>query len=390
MTATAIPAVVALRPPVAARRLLTAYFAGMGALMAVWGARMPAVQAVAHLSTGQLSIVLLAAAVGMVAGLQAGGIWAHRHGPARLLTAPAVGLALVLVLLGQGRTLPELATLALLFGLVHGVLDVGANAAAVRCQDRYRRPIMSSLHCGYSAGALCGAALAALTAHLAHSVVFAVFGITAALAALVAAPATRNIADLGTETHQSHASTQPPATKHPRSLLWLLGGLAASSLLGEGAAADWAAVHVHDLGGQASIAAAAFAAYSAAMAAGRLIGDRLTSRYGPATVVRAGALLAAIGFGSSLMLDSVTAAIAGWTALGLGLSVTVPCLITAAGTGGPRAVAAVAATGYLGLLAGPAVIGALASWITLPAALALPAVLTVGIAATARRALESR
>lgn len=215
MTATAIPAVVALRPPVAARRLLTAYFAGMGALMAVWGARMPAVQAVAHLSTGQLSIVLLAAAVGMVAGLQAGGIWAHRHGPARLLTAPAVGLALVLVLLGQGRTLPELATLALLFGLVHGVLDVGANAAAVRCQDRYRRPIMSSLHCGYSAGALCGAALAALTAHLAHSVVFAVFGITAALAALVAAPATRNIADLGTETHQSHASTQPPPPSTP-------------------------------------------------------------------------------------------------------------------------------------------------------------------------------
>lgn len=55
------------------RVLLTGYFLGLGVVMAVWGARMPAVQHAAHLTTGGLSLVLLAAAVGMVAGLQAGG-----------------------------------------------------------------------------------------------------------------------------------------------------------------------------------------------------------------------------------------------------------------------------------------------------------------------------
>ncbi|MEU1095947.1 MFS transporter, partial [Streptomyces sp. NPDC005877] len=34
-------------PPRAARRLLTGFFIGLGVVMAVWGARMPAVQAAA-------------------------------------------------------------------------------------------------------------------------------------------------------------------------------------------------------------------------------------------------------------------------------------------------------------------------------------------------------
>lgn len=48
------------------RALLTGYFLGLGAIMAVWGARMPAVQQTAHLSTAELALVLLAAAIGMV------------------------------------------------------------------------------------------------------------------------------------------------------------------------------------------------------------------------------------------------------------------------------------------------------------------------------------
>jgi hypothetical protein len=48
----------------------------------------------------------------------------------------------------------------------------------------------------------------------------------------------------------------------------------------------------------------------------------------------------------------------------------------------------VAATGYLGLLVGPAVIGLLASLTTLPAALALPVLLAAVVAASSRRALE--
>jgi hypothetical protein len=70
--------------------------------------------------------------------------------------------------------------------------------------------------------------------------------------------------------------------------------------------------------------------------------------------------------------------------------VTIPSLFTAAGTGGPRAVAAVAVTGYLGLLAGPALVGALATVTTLSGALLLPVALAAVVAVLSHRALENR
>jgi hypothetical protein len=85
----------------------------------------------------------------------------------------------------------------------------------------------------------------------------------------------------------------------------------------------------------------------------------------------------------------VPLALAGWAVFGLGLSTTIPSLITAAGAGGPTAVATVSVTGYLGLLAGPALIGALASTTSLSTALLLPALLAATVAALAHRALEN-
>jgi MFS family permease len=377
---------------VSARRLLVAVFAVLGIVMAAWGARMPAVQSTANVGPGQLALALLAAAVGMVIGLQAGGRIAQRRGPASLLIAPTIAFGLSLAALGQCRSLLSLSLVAVVFGAAHGLLDVGANAAAVDCQKAAGRPIMVSLHASYSFGALAGAALTAVSTDLSHRVLFAIVGVSTAVAAIAAAPAVRSVAGLADATavgsQPSPTPEAPQGRALPRRSMWLLGGLAAACLLAEGAAADWSAVHLRGLGGSEAIAAAAYAVYSGAMATGRLFGDRLVARFGPATVVRAGAALAAVGLGAGTAAGSLPMALAGWTALGLGLSTAVPSLITAAGRGGPRAVGTVAATGYLGLLAGPAVIGLLASLTTLPAALALPVLLAAVVAAASRRALE--
>ncbi|MFI2204657.1 MFS transporter [Streptomyces sp. NPDC020192] len=372
------------------RRLLTGYFASLGIVMAVRGARMPAVQNTARLSTGGLALVLLAAALGMVAGLQTGGRLAH---PARfpvLLTGGAIALAVCLAALATCRSLESLLAMAFAFGAAHGVLDVAANASAVRCQNAHGRPIMAGLHASYSLGALAGAAVAALTAHIPHTVLFVTVGTVAVVAACASIRATRCLAASGLEPVRTPSTSSPTthgSVSRPR--LWLLGALAAATLLGEGAAADWAAVHAHSLGATAAVSAAAFALYSAAMAGGRLVGDRLTTRYGAPALVRAGAALAALGLAAGLAGSTIASALAGWAVFGLGLSVTIPSLITAAGTGGPRAVAAVSVTGYAGLLAGPAFIGALATVTSLPLALLLPALLAGAVAALSRKALEN-
>ncbi|MGX1127874.1 MFS family permease [Streptomyces glaucescens] len=355
--------------------------------MAVWGARMPAVQAAAQLGPGRLAMVLLAAAAGMVVGLRVGGRLAHQYGPARLLVGPAIIFGLSLALLGTCRSLTSLSLVAVVFGIGHGLLDVGANSAAVNLERAYQRRIMSSLHCAYSVGALTGAGLAAITAWAPYHVLFAAIGILTAMAAAAAIPSVRSAGHLDAPAQQPSAQ-RDDSPRLPLRTVWLLGFLAAACLLGEGAAADWSAVHLHTLRASEAIAAVAYAAYSAAMVTGRLFGDRLNARFGPTTVVRASAALAATGLGASLLIGSAPAALIGWMALGLGLSTAVPSLISAAGRGGPRAVGAVAATGYLGLLTGPAAIGALASLTSLPVALALPVLLAAVVALFAHRTLE--
>ncbi|MEU2252808.1 MFS transporter [Nocardia xishanensis] len=374
---------------VRSRGLLTGYFAGLGVVMAVWGTRIPAVQASAGLDTAGLAAVLLAAAVGMVAGLQIGGRLAESARLSQLLTGGAFGLAVSLALVGACRNPLALAAAALLFGAAHGVLDVAANAAAVRCQEAYGRPIMSGLHAAYSLGALGGAVLAAVTAHDSHTYIFGVTATVMIVATAAVAPITRCVgeptADLGPV--ETLTRSLPGLS---RSRVWLLGLLAAACLLGEGAAADWSAVHLGGLHASPAAGAAAYAGYSAAMAGGRLVGDRLIARFGAPRVVRTGAILASAGLVAGLSVADVPFALAGWAVFGLGLSVTIPSLFSAAGAGGPRAVATVAVTGYLGLLAGPALIGALASATTLPTALILPALLAAGVAVLSHRALENR
>ncbi|MGW5386181.1 MFS transporter [Nocardia sp. NPDC003963] len=372
------------------RGLLTGYFAALGVVMAVWGTRIPAVQEAAGLDTAGLAAVLLASAVGMVAGLRAGGLLAEPTRLPHLLSGGAICLAASLALLGTSRSAIVLATAALLFGAAHGVLDVGVNVAAVRCQQAYGRPIMSGLHAAYSLGALGGAVLAVLAAHCSHTYVFGVTAAAVIVAAVAVAPATRCIGSPAMIPDPVETTAREPRPELSRGRLWLLGLLAAGCLLGEGTAADWSAVHLTVLHASAATGAAAYAGYSAAMAAGRLAGDRLIAYFGAATVVRAGAIVSSIGLVTGLAVADVPFALAGWAAFGLGLSVTIPALISAAGAGGPRGIATVTVTGYLGLLAGPALIGALAAITSLPVALVLPALLAAGVAVLAPRALENK
>jgi hypothetical protein len=115
------------------------------------------------------------------------------------------------------------------------------------------------------------------------------------------------------------------------------------------------------------------------MAAGRLAGDRLIIRFGPSAVFSGGASVAGLGMAAGLVMSYPAAGFAGLALLGLGLSVTVPITISAAGRM-PRlptavAVSRVATMGYLGSFVGPAVIGVLAEGVGLTWALGLPVVL---------------
>ena len=123
--------------------------------------------------------------------------------------------------------------------------------------------------------------------------------------------------------HDPHG---PLAPARPRRALsrtgWLvlaLGILGLCGLVGEGAAGDWSAVYLHDN------------------------------------------LIAAAGLAGGLLSHSIAGALAGFAVLGAGLSCVVPQVFSAGGRADPvrpgRGLARVVGLGYLGLAAGPVVIG---------------------------------
>jgi MFS family permease len=160
-------------------------------------------------------------------------------------------------------------------------------------------------------------------------------------------------------------------------------------LLGEGAMADWSAVYLREgVGTGPGLGAAGYAAFSLAMAAGRLAGDGLAARLGSQRLVRLGGALAAMGLGLALVQGGLWATLAGFGLVGAGFSIVFPNLLSAAGRSRDQsagaAIAALSTVGYTGFMAGPPLIGFAAEWVSLRGALGLIVLCGAAIAGLAR------
>ena len=165
-----------------------------------------------------------------------------------------------------------MATLAV-YGAMAGLLDVSMNACGARLELGYERPIMSSLHAGYSIAGLAGAGIGGLSAWLGLSPL-PTFTVTAAAliaGGLLAGPRVvlpPVAAPAGSEPDRP----EDPPRRSPQQIsavIWLMGLVALGGQVGEGSAGDWSAVYLHvNLGTSAGVAAVALGVFSVTMAAG--------------------------------------------------------------------------------------------------------------------------
>jgi len=399
-----------------ARRAVVAFFVVLGIGNGVWLSRIPAIKQDLHLSDGLLGVALLASPAGLVLVAMLASRIVDRIGSRIPAVTAGVIVALMPIALGLAPTLAALMAALFVFGIAGGLLDVAMNSQAVRVERGYGRPLMTSFHACYSFGGLAGALLGGLFAWAGVGPVpnFAVAGVPLAITALVAGrgllteEAVRPAVDtqagesLAESTAAGPAAASQPAApaadpgagetvtrrSHWTLPLLVLGLLSFCSLLCEGAADGWTTVYLHDnLGASAGFAALGYAAFSVAMALGRLAGDRLALRFGAAALVRGCGLLAAVGLAGALLSPVPAGAVAGFAVFGAGLSCTFPQLLSAAGNADParpaNGIARVAGTGYAGMLSGPVLIGGLASVLGLSLALGLPVVLALLLAAGA-------
>jgi predicted MFS family arabinose efflux permease len=362
------------------RAAIATVFTLNGFVLGTWGARIPAIQDRLHVGPGGLAVALAGLAAGALIAMPLAGRLSSRHGSRTVVRAAllALGLGLLLPAVAPSVALLTAATFAL--GLANGSLDVSMNAQGIEVERAMGRPVLSTVHAGFSFGGLLGAGAGALAA--AAGVGAGPNFLAAGLLTVgVATVVVRHlIPDGPPPVGLAHADAPAPAAA--RTGRWRLRALAFCCLFAEGAAMDWSAVHLRSVGAGAAVAALAYAAFSVAMATGRLTGDRLNERWGPVTLARRGGLLATGAMAVSLATGVPIVSLLAYLALGAGLSVVIPLIFRAAAAGadaGP-ALAGVTTTGYLGLLSGPPAIGAVASATSVPTALLLVVVATTAVA----------
>ncbi|WP_261386874.1 MULTISPECIES: MFS transporter [unclassified Streptomyces] len=377
----------------AARVATFVYFVLNGTLVGMWVVQIPAIEDRVGISHATLGGFLVLLGVGAFIGMQVAGHLADRLGTRVVVPASGVLCSAALFLPGLPRDPWTLAGALLVFGFGNGCLDVSMNAHAVHVEKAYNRPVMSAFHATFSIGgviaALVGAGAAG--AGMSPAATLGAAGAVGIVTALVSArgllpstPATATTATTAREGVQAPAAKSPTAPRR----IWALAALALMIMLCEGAANDWSALHLKTvLGAPASTAAFGYGTYAATMTIGRLLTDRLSARFGPVAILRHGSAMAATGITIVALSPWIWPAFAGWALFGLGLSGCIPQLFSAAGHTDPSAagtnVSRVAGLGYLGMLAGPAVIGWMTHLVALNHTFLLMTLLCVITAATA-------
>lgn len=330
-----------------------------GAALATWAPHIPTVQERLGIGPAVLGLALLSPAVGGILAMRLTGFLVHRLGSACITRVASVAACVTLPVPVLAPSLPVLVLGLLVFGAFHGAMDVAMNAQGVTVENRYGRPIMSSLHAQFSIGALAGAGVATMLLSLGVSPAQHVVGVAALAVVAALAAGAPLLPDHG------EGAGDAPALARPRGVLVVLGMIGVLSMLGEGAMLDWSAVYMRsELKVPPGLAAAGFTAFSLTMAAGRLFGDAAVHRLGDTRVLRFGAVVSALGLGVGLLIGHPVAALVGFACVGLGLANVVPIVFAASsrvpGVPAGYGLAAVSTVGYFGFLVGPPVIGFIA------------------------------
>jgi MFS family permease len=372
----------------AARVATFTYFALNGFLQGLWLVHIPTVEQRTGIDHAELGRLLLLLGLGAFIGMRLGGKFTDRVGVKLVVPAAGVFCSLSAVLPGLAVGQWTLGAALLVFGIGNGLMDVSMNAHAVVVERHYTRPVMSAFHATWSLGGVAAALTGARTLGWELSPAITL-GMAAVLGVVVSIVTARFLLD---EKEEQHAPQQTGKRKVPRRI-WIMAVLAGLVMLSEGAANDWSGLHLLDvLGASPEIAAFGYGAFATTMTAGRLLADRVAGKVGPTAVLRWGSAIGAVGIATAALSPWIWLALVGWAISGIGLSGTVPQLFSAAGHAEPGAAAAnvsrVAGLGYLGVLAGPAVIG----WMThlmplniaflLPVAFCVIAALSAGVLRT--------
>ncbi len=339
-----------------------------------------------ELSDGDLTLVLLLVPVIAGVGSAAAGFLAARYGSAPVLRISQLAVCVIVVLLGWNGGLTGLYLLSAAFGLAVGAVDATMNMQAVAVERTYGMSVLTGFHAVWSVGSMLGAgansAFSALGVDLGWS--FTVPVVIGAVISLAMLPRL-----YGREEERATAqAVETAAARVPWRPIIPLCLAMAFLYVGDAAVSNYSTVYMEGaLAATGWLVPFAYFAYQAAMLFARIPGDLAVRRYGPAPVVRLGAVAAALGLLGVVVAPGSLVAVVSFGLVGVGLSIIAPQSFSAAGrlgAGAETAIARVNLFNYVGFVVGAAAVGTINDLVNVRVAFIPAAVLVVLIVFLAR------
>lgn len=340
-------------------------YLSLGVAMAVWAALIPFAMERLQVNEAQLGLLLLCLGFGATISMPAAGALTSKFGcrTMQLICIPVYYLALFV--LSFVSTPLSLAVFLTIFGAMSGMLDVVMNIQVALLEQAGKRRLMSNLHALYMIGVALGAGAMAVSLQFFGNPILA-DGIICSLVLLAML------------YFQGHFFPKMQCSEEktdlftlPRGIIFWFGLICFFLYMIEGVLMDWSALFLNKIRhvplAQAGLG---YALFAATMTFGRLIGDRLGARFGSRNLLFYGVCLSVACFCSISFIPYAYASFLGFFCLGLFASNTVPMLfsLTTKNCIGSlsSSIASVSMLGYMGILAGPAIMGFVAHSFGLP------------------------
>lgn len=335
-----------------------------GLLMASWATRTPAIRDILSVSTAEMGAVLFGLSIGSMSGILCSAWLVKRFGPRKVIrttmTCAVGGMVILSVALWCASPLIFALGLAV-FGASFGAAEVAINVEGAAVERELNKTVLPMMHGFYSFGTLAGAGVGmALTALSVPANIHIILAAAVAIAPIFIA--IRAIPDGTGKNASEDAHLQEKGLPFYRDIqLLLIGVVVLAMAFAEGSANDWLPLLMVDGHGFSPTSGSLiYAGFTLGMTVGRFTGGWFIDRYSRVTVVRASALMGALGIGLIIFVDSDWVAGVSVILWGLGASLGFPLTISAASDTGPDAptrVSVVATTGYLAFLVGPPLLG---------------------------------
>lgn len=335
-----------------------------GLLMASWATRTPAIRDILSVSTAEMGTVLFGLSVGSMSGILCSAWLVKRFGTRNVIRTTMSCALFGMMILSLALWLSSAWLFAIglgIFGASFGSAEVAINVEGAAVEREMNKTVLPMMHGFYSFGTLVGAGIGmALTAFgipaTLHILLAALVGIAPIFIAIKAIP---DGTGKNTAEDKQHSEKGIPFYRDIQ--LMLIGVVVLAMAFAEGSANDWLPLLMVDGHGFSPTSGSLiYAGFTLGMTVGRFTGGWFIDRYSRVAVVRASALMGALGIGLIIFVDSAWVAGVSVILWGLGASLGFPLTISAASDTGPDAptrVSVVATTGYLAFLVGPPLLG---------------------------------